>query len=235
MPKHFFVAVEAQLLHNRRVRIPTLSKSAPRVAVLAGLFLACLSGVLRAQAGPTQTAIFVSVADQKLAIVQNGVVTKRFPVSTSKYGLGDRLNSFRTPLGQLRVCSRLGHGLPSGAVLKNRRATGEVLRLNAPGRDPIVTRILWLEGLEPGNHNAKGRCIYIHGTPQEMRIGDPVSYGCIRMRSKDVIEVFNAAPIGTTVTILKERMPRLNQGPITLQEILLADSGRKKSGRDFHE
>lgn len=229
------MALRGQFLHNRRVRIPNLSKGAPHLAILTGLFLSCLSRAALAQTAPSQTAIFISVADQRLAIVQNGLVTKRFPVSTSKYGIGDRLNSYRTPLGHLRVCSRLGHGLPEGAVLKNRRATGEILRLNAPGRDPVVTRILWLEGMEASNQNAKGRCIYIHGTPQETRIGDPVSYGCIRMRSKDVIEVFNAAPVGTPVTILAERMPRLQQGPITLQEILLADSGRKKNGRDFHE
>lgn len=223
------------MLHNRRVRIPTIAKGAQ----LAFAFL-ILSGLVASagqETSPTapKTEIFISVADQKLAVVQNGMVTKRFPVSTSKYGLGDRLNSFRTPLGHLRVCTRIGHGLPEGAVLKNRRATGEILRLNAPGRDPVVTRILWLEGTEGGNSNAKGRCIYIHGTPQETKIGEPVSYGCVRMRSKDVIEVFNSAPVGTSVTIIAERMPRLNQGPITLQEILLADSGRKKSPREHHE
>jgi hypothetical protein len=83
--------------------------------------------------------------------------------------------------------------------------------VNAPGRDPIVTRILWLEGLEEQNRNAKERGIYIHGTPEEKKIGEPVSWGCIRMRSKDVVELYDEIPLGVSVRIIAERLPRLRK------------------------
>jgi len=86
--------------------------------------------------------------------------------------------------------------------------TGEILSPNAAGRDPIVTRILWLRGLEPENANAFGRNIYIHGTPVERLIGRPASYGCIRMRSKDVVQLFNMLPIGSRVEVSEEPLQR---------------------------
>jgi lipoprotein-anchoring transpeptidase ErfK/SrfK len=153
--------------------------------------------------------VVVSVAEQRLALVENGVVIKKFRISTSRFGLGDGLNSYKTPLGRLRVCVKLGDDLPVGAVFKRRNFSGEVIPKNARGRDPIVTRILWLEGIEPGNKNARTRCIYIHGTPQERTIGTASSFGCVRMRSHDVIEVFDAVPIGTTVTIIPGKFPRI--------------------------
>ena len=109
----------------------------------------------------------------------------------------------------MRVCEKLGDGLPVGAVLKHRQATGEILEVNAPGRDPIVSRILWLEGLEAQNDHARARGIYIHGTPEETRLGKPVSWGCIRMRSEDVVELYDLVPLGALVTILDEDLPRL--------------------------
>ena len=166
---------------------------------------------LRLKAAPIDSslAVVVSVAEQRLALVEDGVIVKKFPISTSKFGLGDGLNSYKTPLGRLRVCVKLGGDLPVGAVLKRRNFSGEVIPKNARGRDPIVTRILWLEGIEPGNKNARTRCIYIHGTPQERTIGTASSFGCVRMRSDDVIEVFNAVPIGATVTIIEGKLPRI--------------------------
>jgi lipoprotein-anchoring transpeptidase ErfK/SrfK len=153
--------------------------------------------------------VLVSVAEQRLALVEDGVIVKKFRISTSKFGLGDGLNSYKTPLGRLRICGKLGEDLPVGAVLKRRHFNGEVISRNARGRDPIVTRILWLEGIEPGNKNARTRCIYIHGTPQEQMIGTASSFGCVRMRSQDVIEVFDAVPIGTSVTIIRGKLPRI--------------------------
>ena len=85
---------------------------------------------------------------------------------------------------------------------KSRRRTGEVVLANSPGRDPIVTRILWLRGLEAQNANAFGRDIYIHGTPEEWKIGSPASYGCVRMRSSDIIQLYNIVGIGAAVTIV---------------------------------
>lgn len=150
--------------------------------------------------------IVVSVAEQKIALVQNGQVIKKYPISTSRFGLGDSYGSYRTPLGQLKICQKLGAGLPEGAVFKHRVPTGEVLPVNSKGRDPIVTRIMWLDGQEAGNVNARGRGIYIHGTPVENQIGKPVSYGCIRMRSRDVVELYDAVPVGTSVTITRGKI-----------------------------
>ena len=152
------------------------------------------------------TAIIVSVTEQKLAVIENGQRVAQFPVSTSKYGLGDQPRSYATPLGLLEVASKVGAGAPEGAVFKSQHLTGEVLRPNAPGRDPIVTRILHLRGLEAGNARAYDRGIYIHGTPEERNIGRPVSYGCIRMKSRDVVELFEYVQRGTRVEITTDRV-----------------------------
>jgi lipoprotein-anchoring transpeptidase ErfK/SrfK len=160
--------------------------------------------------GPTQAdpTLIVSVPDQKLLVLENGLRVAQYPVSTSKFGLGDRSRSFATPLGSLAIASKVGTGAPLGAVFKSRRFTGEVLKPNAPGRDPIVTRILHLRGLEAQNSKAYDRGIYIHGTPQERLIGRPASFGCIRMRSRDVIRVFDAVPVGTRVEIVNAPISR---------------------------
>jgi lipoprotein-anchoring transpeptidase ErfK/SrfK len=151
-------------------------------------------------------SIVVSVPEQTLAVINDGVVTARYPVSTSKFGLGDRAGTYATPLGTMAVASKIGANAPLGAVFKNRRMTGEVLKPNAPGRDPIVTRILWLRGLEKTNAHAYGRNIYIHGTPEERFIGRPASYGCIRMRSRDVAQLFNTVPVGTRIEVADTRL-----------------------------
>jgi L,D-transpeptidase catalytic domain len=95
--------------------------------------------------------------------------------------------------------------------LPNRHWTGEILQPNAPGRDPIVTRIIWLRGLEMANARAFNRCIYIHGTPQEKMIGRPASYGCIRMRSNDVAALFSRVTLGTIVQIVPDHLPSAKQ------------------------
>jgi hypothetical protein len=148
-----------------------------------------------------QPSIVVSVPDQTLALINDGVVVLRYRVSTSKFGLGDGSGTYATPLGTMAVASKIGANAPLGAVFKNRRPTGEVLKPNAPGRDPIVSRILWLRGLEKQNARAYSRNIYIHGTPEERLIGRPASYGCIRMRSQDIAQLFNAVPVGTRIDI----------------------------------
>lgn len=149
----------------------------------------------------------VSVADQKMALYDNGAAVRVYGVSTSKFGIGDSPASNCTPIGKMKIAKKIGHGLPPGMVFKSRRPTGEVLRPNAPGRDPIVTRILWLQGTENKTRNAYGRFIYIHGTPEETNIGRPASYGCIRMRSMDVIDLFNQVPEGLPVQIDKGHLP----------------------------
>jgi lipoprotein-anchoring transpeptidase ErfK/SrfK len=168
------------------------------------LFAAVLSPI-RAVATPS---IVVSVPDQTLALVDNGAVAARFPISTSKFGVGDNPGSYATPLGSLEIASKIGGNAPLGTVFKSRRPTGEILAPNAPGRDPIVTRILWLRGLEKSNARAFRRNIYIHGTPVEQLIGRPASYGCIRMRSRDVATLFGAVNVGTKIAVLNAHLGR---------------------------
>jgi lipoprotein-anchoring transpeptidase ErfK/SrfK len=157
--------------------------------------------------------ILVSVADQRLALYHKERLLGRYPISTSKFGLGDRPGSRATPLGRMEVAKMIGDGAPLGAVFKSRRRTGEVLRPDAPGRDPIVTRIVWLKGLEPQNKHAFARCIYIHGTPEERNVGHPASFGCVRMRSVDMLTVFNAIGVGATVDIIPGSLPEPSPQP----------------------
>jgi lipoprotein-anchoring transpeptidase ErfK/SrfK len=153
--------------------------------------------------------VVVSVRDQKLMVVQNGAKVAVYPVSTSKYGLGDFWGRMTTPLGILQVAQKIGDNAPAGAVFHNRRFTGEVIQPNAPGRDPVITRIIWLRGLEAQNAHAFSRCIYIHGTPEERYIGKPASYGCIRMKSSDVAALYNQIPVGAIVQIVPDRLPNM--------------------------
>jgi lipoprotein-anchoring transpeptidase ErfK/SrfK len=152
--------------------------------------------------------VVISVSDQKLMLLQNGAKVATYPISTSKFGLGDDRGRMTTPLGWLQVAKKIGDNAPSGAVFHNRRWTGEILRPNAPGRDPITTRIIWLRGLEARNAHAFTRCIYIHGTPEEKYIGRPASYGCIRMKARDVATLYNQLPLGAFVQIVTERLPK---------------------------
>ena len=150
----------------------------------------------------------VSVPDQKMLVFRKGVEVARYDVSTSKFGVGGRAGSYTTPLGEMEVAKKVGAGARSGMKFHGRRATGEIVRPNSPGRDPIVSRILWLRGLERQNRDAFSRCIYIHGTAEEWRIGTPASYGCIRMRSHDVIELFNTLGVGARVEVSMAPFPR---------------------------
>ena len=184
------------------------STGAMRLLHLSVPILVLAVSLLTPTHATAEPVVVVSVPDQKLAVVDKGVVTARFPVSTSKFGLGDNPNSYATPLGSMEIASKIGANAPMGAVFKSRRLTGEILPPNAAGRDPIVTRILWLRGLEKGNARAYSRNIYIHGTPVEKLVGRPVSYGCIRMRSKDVARLFGAVNVRTKVAVLNTRLNR---------------------------
>ena len=190
-------------INHRRARPPgapgTRTKtdsSAIRPYLLLALFLASCT------APDTQHHIVISTRDQKLAVLDRGALMATYPVSTSKFGLGDNLRSSRTPLGELQVAKKIGDNAALGTVFKDRVRTGEIVAPNSPGRDPIVTRILWLRGREAQNANAFGRYIYIHGTPEERLIGTRASYGCIRMRSTDVVQLYNTVGVGAAVTIV---------------------------------
>lgn len=149
----------------------------------------------------TANVIYISVPDQKLELRHKGERVAVYGVSTSKFGLGDDPGTYRTPLGRMEIADKIGGGKPSGTVFKSRKPTGEILPPNAPGRDPIVSRIIWLRGKEWANKNAYNRYIYIHGTTEERNIGRAVSYGCIRMRSTDVIDLFSRVGKGARVEI----------------------------------
>src|SRR5206468_4701430 len=162
----------------------------------------------------TSSEIIISVRDQKLMLVQNGGKVVTYPVSTSMFGLGDSWGRMTTPLGYFAVEQKIGDNAPVGAVFHNRRLTGEVLQANAPGRDPVITRIIWLRGLEAQNAHAFQRGIYIHGTPQEKMIGRPASYGCIRMKSKYVANLYEQVPLGAVVQIIPDRLPKMGKAKL---------------------
>ena len=187
-----------------------MGRSSRKIALLSAA-LAMICGI---SWGSSAAEIVVSVPDQTLALLDQGKLIKQYPISTSKFGLGDSTGSYRTPLGTLFVSAKFGDHLPAGTVIRNRNTTGEILNADAPGRDAIVSRVIWLRGLESQNHSAHDRCIYIHGTPEERRIGKPVSFGCVRMRSRDVIALYESVHIGMHVTItrkpISEFLPREN-------------------------
>lgn len=166
------------------------------VAALSALLL--LGGCVHED---THHKIIISTTDQRMFVLKDNVKIAEYPVSTSKFGVGDQRGSNETPLGLLKIKQKIGGSAPAGAVFKSRRRTGEVIAVDAPGRDPIVTRILWLDGVESHNRNAFSRCIYIHGTPEERNIGVPASYGCIRMKSVDVIDLYDTVGLGARVLI----------------------------------
>lgn len=147
--------------------------------------------------------LHVSVADQKLYGFSDGQLRLRLPVSTAANGPGEQEGSGCTPRGLHQVRARIGEGLPLNAVLRGRRWTGEIwtpeLHAEFPGRDWILTRILWLSGCELG-HNRMGkvdsfrRYIYLHGTPDTEPMGVPLSHGCVRLRNDDMIALFDRVP-----------------------------------------
>ena len=153
------------------------------------------------QTSVPEISLRVSIARQEMDgpdAAGNGL--RRYPVSTSRCGLGTEPGSFRTPLGRFRVGERFGDGAEHGAVFKNRLPTGEN-GLGASDDDLVLTRILWLEGDEEHNANTRERYIYIHGTNHEAAIGQAASHGCVRMRNADVAELYGRAIPGTAVTI----------------------------------
>lgn len=154
--------------------------------------------------------IEVSIAEQKLWLKQRGAVLAEYAVSTATNGAGELNGSECTPRGLHKIRARIGEGLSAGAVMVGRRPTGEIwspeLLEASPNRDWILTRILWLSGMEPGrnrlgNVDTMRRYVYIHGTPDSVTMGQPGSHGCIRMRNADLIELFDQVEAGTRVTI----------------------------------
>ena len=148
----------------------------------------------------TRRHIVVDVKNQSLRLIDGDSVIATYPVSTSKFGLGTEEGSFRTPTGWFRIAEKIGMAEPPWTIFKSRAATG-VLASTGGEQDLVLSRILWLEGLDPENANTRDRYIYIHGTNHEDQIGTPASHGCIRLRNDDVIALFDRLEEGDLLEI----------------------------------
>lgn len=167
--------------------------------------------ILAASQAEDAPFIVVSVHAQRLYLFVKGKLSAAYPISSSAYGVGNEAGSNRTPLGLHKIAEKFGDHEPIGMIFKSRRPTGDLAKiLTQPVKgegDDVTTRILWLQGLEPGVNAGPGidshaRYIYIHGTPEEGLIGQPESHGCIRMKNQQVITLFNQVPVGTLVDII---------------------------------
>lgn len=144
--------------------------------------------------------LYIKASEQVLYLEKQGNV-KKYPVSTSRSGLGSEEGSFKTPLGNFIVSEKIGEGQQIYTIFKGRLPNGIWDKINKT-EDLVLTRILWLSGIDPENLNTKERFIYIHGTNHEDLIGTPVSHGCVRMRNEDVIELFSLVNLNDQVIIL---------------------------------
>lgn len=162
------------------------------------------------RSGTPPLRIRVSLATQALELLRGEELIKTYPASTSKHGAGEQRGSHRTPRGRHIVRAKIGAGAPLNAVFRGRRPTGEIyspeLAREQPGRDWILTRILWLSGTEVGRNrlgevDTMRRYVYIHGTPDTEPLGVPGSIGCVRLANRDIVELFDLVPAGTIVDI----------------------------------
>jgi UDP-N-acetylmuramate--alanine ligase len=158
-------------------------------------------------AGPG-TGIWVSIGQQEVFLIENKQIVKRYRCSTAANGAGNKKDSGKTPLGWHRIGAKIGDELTMGAILKDREWTGQVWKGEDTDKDLILSRILWLEGLEEGinrggNVDSYGRYIYIHGTNAIDDLGRPTSAGCIRLDPREVIDLYERAETGTRVLITK--------------------------------
>lgn len=157
----------------------------------------------------TGDVLYISVHRQRLFHVREGRLVADFPIATARNGLGTAVDSYRTPTGLHRVAEKIGDDVPPMGILKDRVYTGRLADPDpqGPDKDWITSRILWLDGLEPGVNqgpgvDSRGRYIYIHGTASECTVGMPSSMGCIRMRNTDVIALYDEVPVGALVVVL---------------------------------
>jgi lipoprotein-anchoring transpeptidase ErfK/SrfK len=147
-----------------------------------------------------QAQIHISVKRQRLTLKSGRKTLAAYPVSTSRFGLGTEEGSMKTPTGRFRISEKIGGGMPPGTVFKSRRPV-KLTKTLLRDDDLVMTRILWLDGLDPGNANTHERFIYIHGTNHEENLGEPASHGCIRMKKSDLLELFERVEVDTPVAI----------------------------------
>jgi lipoprotein-anchoring transpeptidase ErfK/SrfK len=144
--------------------------------------------------------LHISVRDQRLTLKSGDKSIRDYPVSTSRFGVGSEAGSMKTPCGRFRVAEKIGADAASGTIFKDRKPI-EPADESAMSGDLVMSRILWLDGLEEKNANTRDRYIYIHGTNHEAKIGEPTSHGCIRMKNADLIELFDLVDVDTPVVI----------------------------------
>ena len=144
--------------------------------------------------------IRISVPEQRLDLLDGERVLASYPVSTSRFGLGSEEGSMKTPLGRFKIGEKIGGEFPAGTIFRSRLPLRPEETVE-PNDDLVVSRILWLDGLEEHNANTRERFIYIHGTNHEEDIGQPASHGCIRMKNADLIALFEQVPLGAEVVI----------------------------------
>ena len=144
--------------------------------------------------------ILVHVPSQTLDLTDGGALVRRYAVSTTRFGLGSEPGSDPTPTGRFRIAEKIGDGAVPGEIFISRAPTGQIGG-ESDEKDHVQTRILWLDGLDPGNANTHDRYIYIHGTNAESRLGTPVSYGCVRMGNADIIDLYDRVAVGAAVEI----------------------------------
>jgi lipoprotein-anchoring transpeptidase ErfK/SrfK len=146
--------------------------------------------------------IDISIRDQQLTFTHNDGIVRSYPISSSRFGTGTEGGSFKTPTGRFRIVQKIGGDMPSGTIFRSRVPLGPEDPLPST-EDLVMSRILWLDGLDEENANTRDRFIYIHGTKHEDKIGTPASHGCIRMRNADVVELFELVD-ETTPVIIRE-------------------------------
>ncbi|MDZ4844841.1 MAG: L,D-transpeptidase [Chitinophagales bacterium] len=163
-----------------------------------------------------QSFLLVNIQKQEMYLVRNDTIKKNYHISSAKNGIGNTAGSGKTPLGVHRIAEKIGNGAKPNTIFLGRKDAGKTATiLKEPidsEEDYVTSRILWLEGMEPGINKGKGidskqRYIYIHGTPEEGLIGTPASHGCIRMYNKDVIELFDLVNTGTLVVMMEKVNP----------------------------
>ena len=166
-----------------------------------------------------EKVILISIKDQKLLLIQDNIKIAEYPISTSKFGIGNKAGSNMTPLGFHMIKEKIGDHVQKNSIFKDSKFTKEIVKINskrAYDEDLITTRILKLEGMEKGINkggdiDSYKRGIWIHGTPAESNIGTPASHGCIRMKSDDIVLLFNSVDIGTPVNIEMKIMAKVQE------------------------
>ncbi|MFC1898578.1 L,D-transpeptidase [Candidatus Cloacimonadota bacterium] len=158
-----------------------------------------------------KSRIIINISKQKMQLLKNDEILREYTISTSRFGIGNKAGSCKTPLGKHKICEKIGKNAPIGAIFKARKPTGEIADLELDdtyNEDLITTRIITLNGIEEGLNKGSGidsnkRYIWIHGTAEESKIGKPASHGCIRMKNQDIVEFFDSVRVGMEIEIVK--------------------------------